>query len=454
MTKQEFREMTKEKLILLDGATGSNLQKLGMPSDVCTELWICEHPQLLMQLQDAYIKAGSNIVYAPTFSANRIKLKEFGLEDRLEEINRRLVKICKDNAAGRALVAGDITMTGVQLAPLGTLSFEELVTVYEEQLTVLADAGVDLIGMETMMSLAEVRAAVIAAQNVCPDLPFMATLSFGESGRTLYGTAADAAVVVLQEMGIDAVGLNCSAGPDKMLPVIRQMKKVSKIPLIAKPNAGLPKLDEQGCTVYDMDPETFQSYMKALKAAGADIIGGCCGTDPSYIDGLKNAVLKDDPISEEMSDLAEDPTCYLASDRQVFAFEPSQKLNWGSGIDLSKDSALLEEVQAECFDSVTDLAYDLSDEGADALYLCAGADGIDEEAVLSVLLEEVASCVSMPVVIGVSNLKVAEKIARTYTGILAVFCPDQSEKVENISFNALKRYGTKLVTIDKEIICC
>ncbi len=454
MTKQEFRKRTKENLILLDGATGSNLQKLGMPSDVCTELWICEHPELLMHLQDAYIKAGSNIVYAPTFSANRIKLKEFGLEDRLEEINRRLVKICKDNAAGRALVAGDITMTGVQLEPLGTLSFEELVTVYEEQLAVLADAGVDLIGMETMMSLAEVRAAVIAAQNVCPDLPFMTTLSFGESGRTLYGTAADAAVVVLQEMGVDAVGLNCSAGPDKMLPVIRQMKKVARVPLIAKPNAGLPKLDEQGGTVYDMDSETFQSYMKVLTEAGADIIGGCCGTDPSYIDGLKAAVLKDSKSIDKELAPAEDQVCYLASERQVFAFAPAQKLNVGTGIDLSKNLEALEEVKDECFDTVTDLAYDLLDEGADALYLCAGAEGIDEEKVLSALLEEAASCVSLPVVIEVSDLSVAEKIARTYTGLLAVACPTLTEKEKKVSFNALKRYGTKLVTIDKEIICC
>ena len=208
MTKQEFKEMINQGIVLLDGATGSNLQKRGMPAGVCPELWITEHPQVLQQLQDEYIKAGSNIVYAPTFSGNRIKMEEYGLGDRLEEINTALVRICRENAAGRALVAGDITMTGAQLEPLGDLKLEELIDVYKEQLAVLAAAGVDLIVVETMMSLQETRAAVIAAKEVCSDLPVMATLSFTEKGTTLYGASAESAVVVLQAMGVDAVGLN------------------------------------------------------------------------------------------------------------------------------------------------------------------------------------------------------------------------------------------------------
>ena len=162
MTKIEFAQLMKQGPILLDGATGTNLMSAGMPIGVCPEAWILEHPEVLLQLQREYVEAGSNIVYAPTFTGNRIKLQEYGLEDRLEEINTSLVKLSKEAVAGKALVAGDMTMTGQQLFPLGEMMFEELVDIYKEQAKVLAAAGVDLFVVETMMSLQECRAAVLA----------------------------------------------------------------------------------------------------------------------------------------------------------------------------------------------------------------------------------------------------------------------------------------------------
>ena len=185
MTKQEFQKMASERILILDGATGSNLQKRGMPYGVCTELWVTEHPEVMKGLQEEYIAEGSNIVYAPTFSGNRIKLAEYGLLDRMEELNQKLVEISREAAGGQALVAGDLTMTGAQLAPMGEMSFDTLREVYEEQIRLVAGAGVDLLVIETMMSLQETRAAVLAAKKVC-DLPVMATLSFKENGKTLY----------------------------------------------------------------------------------------------------------------------------------------------------------------------------------------------------------------------------------------------------------------------------
>ena len=191
MTKAEFSELCRN-VVLLDGATGSNLMKAGMPAGVCPEKWIMEHPQELLDLQMAYVEAGSDIIFAPTFTANRIKLSEYGLENKMEEIIPALVDITKQAAGEKALVAGDIAMTGKQLAPMGTMTIEDLIDVYKEQIALVVKAGVDLLVVETMMSLAETRTAVIAAKEVC-DLPIMASLTFEADGRTLYGTDAKTA---------------------------------------------------------------------------------------------------------------------------------------------------------------------------------------------------------------------------------------------------------------------
>ena len=183
MTKEEFRRLAQSGLLFLDGATGSNLQKQGMPVGVSPELWITEHEEIMSGLQKAYLEAGTNILYAPTFTANRIKLKEFDLEDRIEELNHKLVEISKRAADGKALVAGDLTMTGQQLKPMGPLDFEELIDVYKEQIRYITEAGADLLVVETMMSLQESRAALIAAKETCPDIPVMVTTEEACSGQ-------------------------------------------------------------------------------------------------------------------------------------------------------------------------------------------------------------------------------------------------------------------------------
>lgn len=251
MKQLNFRQLITSKCVLLDGATGSNLQAAGMPSGCCPEQWILEHEETLISLQQRYLEAGSDVLYAPTFTSNRIKLSEYGLEDQLEQMNERLVALSKEavkryrmhtNSTRDIYIAGDLTMTGQQLAPMGTLSFESLVEIYKEQVKVLEKAGVDLYVIETMMSLQECRAALLAVKESC-DLPVMVTLTFKKDGRTLYGTSPETAITVLQKMGADAVGVNCSTGPEKMCEVIKRMKPFAQVPLIAKPNAGIPKLE-------------------------------------------------------------------------------------------------------------------------------------------------------------------------------------------------------------------
>ena len=275
MTRQEFSDRLRERKLILDGATGSILQKRGMPVGVCPEEWIIEHEEVLRGLQKEYIQAGSDVVYAPTFSANRIKLEEYGIAHKIKEINEKLVAISKQavkeaGADRQILVAGDITMTGRQVYPVGNLSFEELIDVYKEQIEYLDNSGVDFLVVETMMSLQECRGAVIAAKEVSK-LPVMVTLTFNEDGRTLYGTDPATAALVLTTLGVDAVGVNCSTGPDKMVEIVKEMSKYADIPIVAKPNAGLPML-EDGETVYDMGPKQFAEEMMLLVEAGADVL--------------------------------------------------------------------------------------------------------------------------------------------------------------------------------------
>ena len=287
MTREEFRQLTAESIIIYDGATGSWLMAKGMPRGICPEAWIREHKDLMEELQKAYVKAGSQIILAPTFGANRERLKGFHKEGEIEDLNTENVRISREAAGGKALVAGDISMTGLIIYPDDDESFEEAVDVYKEQAQILVNAGVDLFAVETMISLEDARAAVCAIREVC-DLPVMATMSFESNGRTLYGDLPEDAARVLTEAGADAVGINCSTGPDKILPLITAMRAATDLPLIAKPNAGLPNPQPDGSVTYDMMPEDFAVHMKKLVEAGASIIGGCCGTTPEYIEKLRD----------------------------------------------------------------------------------------------------------------------------------------------------------------------
>ena len=291
MTKQEFEKLTEQGVVLMDGATGSNLRKAGMPVGVCTEQWVLEHPETIVELQRAYVEAGSRIIYAPTFSANRISLAMHGLQDKLVKLNTELTGLTRKTVAEAGAdkpvyVAGDVTTTGKMLGPRGDVTYHELYEVYCEQIRVLCDAGVDLIGAETLMSVEEAQVILDAAQSVC-DLPVLCTLTLEADGNALFGGNAVELVETLQEMGASAVGLNCSVGPDQLEAVVASMKAVARIPVIAKPNAGMPVMDEQGMAHYSMGPEEFAASMMRLVDAGAQIIGGCCGTDPEYIRELR-----------------------------------------------------------------------------------------------------------------------------------------------------------------------
>lgn len=278
--------------ILLDGATGTELYRRGMPRGVCTEQWVLEHPDALLDLQRQYVAAGAQILLAPTFGANRVNLARHGLEGRVEEFNRALIGLSRQAADGNALVAADLAPTGAFLPPFGDTTFDEMVDVYTEQARACAGAGVDLFVVETMTSMPEARAAVLAVKSVS-DKPVWVTFTVDENGRTLSGTDALAAMIVMQGMGVSAFGLNCCGGPETVKEQLRRLAPYATVPLIAKPNASLPRMVD-GQAVYDAAPEDFAALVPDMAAAGARIFGGCCGATPEHIRSLKGAVSKVD----------------------------------------------------------------------------------------------------------------------------------------------------------------
>lgn len=288
MTREEFRELTK-KVTLYDGGTGTYLMAHGMPNNACTEVWVNENPQVLTELQRGYVQAGSQIILAPTFGANRERLRSHRIEDQIVRLNTENVALSKAAADGKALVAGDMSMSGLIIYPDDDESFDEAVEVYREQAELLVKAGVDLFTVETMISLEDARAALKAIRDVS-DLPVMVTLSFETNQRTLYGDTPENAAKVLTDEGADAVGTNCSTGPENMKPIIEIMAGATSLPIIAKPNAGMPKPGPDGRDIYDLGPEDYVKGMLPLIDAGAKIVGGCCGTTPEYIRALAQAL--------------------------------------------------------------------------------------------------------------------------------------------------------------------
>ncbi len=442
MTREAFRELVKKGPVLLDGATGTNLQKAGMPVGVCPEQWILENSEVLIDLQKRYVEAGTDILFAPTFTASRIKLKEYGLEDHLEEMNRKLVALSKEAAKGtNALVAGDLTMTGEQLYPLGDLMFEDLVDVYKEQAKIIAEAGADLFVVETMMSLQECRAAVLAIREVCA-LPVMVSLTYNEDGRTLYGTDPVTAVVVMQSLGADAVGMNCSTGPEAMLEPIAKMAEYATIPLLAKPNAGMPELID-GQTVFNVEPEEFAEVGKKLVEEGAAIIGGCCGTTPEHIRALKEAV-KGIPVKAPLQTKRR----MLTSERKSVEITLDGRfMVIGERINPTGKKKLQAELKEGSLNLVRTMALEQEENGASILDINMGMNGIDEKEMMLRTIYEVTSTVDCPLCIDSSHVDIIEAALRIYPGRALI----NSISLEKEKFEKLlpiaKKYGAMFILL-------
>lgn len=291
MTRDDFLSRLRGgDVIVADGAMGTMLQAAGLPPGMAPEEWLLENPGSVVGVHRAYLDAGADLVLTCTFGATLPRLERSGLGDRVGEINRRAVEIAREAANGDAYVAGDIGPMGEFLAPLGELEYEDAVDIFAEQAGALAEAGVDVLYIETMAALDEVKAAVEGALKAGKGTPVTATLSFDSHGRTNMGVRPEEAAEALLDLGVHGLGANCGATLDMTLGAVEAMREVaSEVPLIAKPNAGKPRLVDDD-VVYDATPEDMAAYARKFVDLGVRIVGGCCGSTPEHIAAIADAL--------------------------------------------------------------------------------------------------------------------------------------------------------------------
>lgn len=288
LTKESFQSMLAQGPLLLDGATGSNLMKAGMPRGCCTEEWILANPEALVSLQRDYVRAGSRVLYAPTFQAQPIALKRVGLDKQTEAINAHLAALTR-SVSSDVLVAGDLTTLATFTDSYDPALFDELVENYRRQIRGLIDGGVDLLAAETLMYPQEAEAILTAAElegaSCC-----MYTFTMQSDGSLFSGMDAGPVLRELEEAGAAAVGFNCVAADDFTAGLVSKLRRYIRGPLVCKPNAGIPVIGEDALPHYPMHPEEFTKILRQCAANGAAILGGCCGTDPTFIETLNKTL--------------------------------------------------------------------------------------------------------------------------------------------------------------------
>ncbi len=442
----EYTERLAAGCMVLDGGMGTMLQAGGMEPGGCPELLNRTKPDLVSSVHRAYAEAGSDVVVTNTFGASRVKLAEYGLEEAVEELNSRAVALARKAAAGRALVAGSVGPTGRFVEPLGDLSFGEAVEVFSEQMAALASAGADALHLETFSDLAELRAAMLAARRVAA-LPVVAFMTFQEDGRTIFGTDPESFAVVAEAMGAAAVGVNCSLGPEGMLPLIEGLARATDRPLAAMPNAGLPRL-EGGRTVFPGTPGELASAAGEMVAHGARLVGGCCGTTPDHLAAVAMSVDGLVPgAPRRRSGLS------VASRSRALWLGPAAPVRRiGERLNPTGRKKLAEALRTGVWSVVREEARAQALQGADLLDVNVGVPGIDEPAAMGSAVASVQESTDLPLVIDSPEPAALEAGLRAYAGKAVI----NSVNGERASLEAIiplaTTYGAALIglTLDEE----
>jgi len=437
--KGKLGKSLKKKILTLDGAMGTMLQAKGLQPGMCPELLNLTQPEWIEEIHRAYVQVGVDIIQTNTFGGNKLKLAEYGLAQRLVEINTEAVKIAKKAARGKALVAASVGPLGQLLEPLGKLTFWEAYHLFQEQVIVLEKAGADIISIETMSDLQEARAALLAVKENT-SLPVFCQMTFVDGKRTLTGTDPATAVTVLKAMGADAVGANCSTGPAELVNVITTMRQVSDAFLVVQPNAGLPELVD-GKTVFLATPQDMAYYIPRLVEAGANIIGGCCGTQPDHIQAMVQASNGLLPKEREIK-----PRGKLASrGKTIFIDDTVPPLIIGERINPSANKELAQDLLEGRLNILREEAVIQIKAGADLLDVNVGNPGIDERSMMTqsvILLQNVCD---LPLVIDSSDVTAIEAGLANYAGKALLNSVNGKEESLNTILPLAKKYGAAIV---------
>ena len=423
---------------IFDGAMGTMLQAGGLKAGACPELMNVDAPEVVKKIHRAYIDAGATIIETNTFGASSLKLAHYNLSDRVRELNSAAVKIAK--AAGNVKVAGSIGPTGKFIAPLGDLEFDDAYKIFREQAEALAEAGADFLIIETCIDIQEMRAALLAAKDVC-NLPIICQLSYSEDGRTVTGTDPQSAAVILEAMGAAIIGVNCSLGPEQLVPVVKTLAQNCRVPVSVQPNAGMPYL-EGGVTKFPMDAKTFGAWGAKLVAAGATYLGGCCGTTPAHIRELALNVknLSAAPRSFNRS-------LMLASRSKTVVIDKNSTTLIGERINPTGRKKLAAEIREGSLLGVKKDALNQVKAGAKILDVNMGVGGINQADMMKKAVREISRITDAPLAIDTGDAEALEAGLKNFPGRALInsvsFEPDRIKNFLPLA----KRYGAAILIL-------
>lgn len=426
------------EFFILDGAMGTMLQKSGLKIGEKPELMAFENEEAVFEVHKMYVESGSDIIYSNTFGANRLKMAHSGKS--VAEIIEKNVSVAKRAAGSRARVALDIGPIGELLEPNGSLSFEDAYDIFKEIAVAGEKAGCDLAVVETMTDLYEIKAAVLAIKENT-NLPILATMSFESNHRTFSGAAPSACAITLTGLGVDAVGINCSLGPDEIFPIAKCMSEHTDLPLVVKANAGLP---DPKTGLYKIDAESFAKSMARFSEIGVRYVGGCCGTSPEYIKRLKevfdNLKYKKEPVKKRSVVCTPSKTVYIENVKVI-----------GERINPTGKKVLREAILTENWDYILKTAVDQTEAGADILDVNVGVPGADECEVMKKCVKAIQSVTDLPLQIDSTNPKVIEAGLRVYNGKAIVNSVNGEDESLDAILPIVKKYGASIVglTLDR-----
>ena len=439
--KKPFLERLKDEILVFDGAMGTEL-----PSNLgrCPEELNLTHPEVVTKVHSSYVEAGTDVITTNTFGGNRIKLKENGLGDRLEEINTKGVEIAKEAAGKKALIAASVGPTGKLLEPLGEFTFDQFYNAYKEQIKALAKAGADIIILETMIDIQEAKIALLAAKESC-NLPVICSLTFTEEGRMVTGSDPLIAATILEPLKPDVLGANCSLGPKGLMNVMRDFVYYSNLPLIIEPNAGLPRM-VQGKTVYPATPNYMARYALEFVALGVNIVGSCCGSGPEHTKAIVKLVGDREPKERKVM-----PETRLASRTKAVSFSKKPVIV-GERINPTGKKTLQEELRNDRFSLVRKEAKKQEEEGAKILDINVIGEGIDEARVFRKAILTIEKTTDLPLSIDSPNPETIEKALKVIGGKALINSVNGKEESLKIILPLAKRFGAAIIglTLDEE----
>ncbi|MBQ1229268.1 MAG: homocysteine S-methyltransferase family protein, partial [Firmicutes bacterium] len=438
-----------KRMLFFDGGMGTMLQKKGVKPGEITEIWNITRPEDVYDVHCEYLVAGADIIMANTFGANCLKLAGTGYT--VQEIVRAgvlnaqkaVLDVCGPDTGRKAFVAMDLAPTGKLLKPFGTMEFDEAYELYKEMVIAGAEAGADIMMVETMGDTYEIKAAILAIKENC-DLPIFATVTFDEKGKLLTGANVEAVVTLLEGLGVDAIGINCGLGPVQMRPLIQQMLSLTNLPVIVNPNAGLPR-QVDGKTVYDITPDQFADIMEEMAADGVWLMGGCCGTTPEYI-----KLIHDRCAKKRLKPIAKKEITRVSSYSHAVNFEEGHVII-GERINPTGKARFKQALRDGDIDYVLQEGFAQEDAGAKILDVNVGLPEIDEETMILRVMRELQAVIDLPLQIDSADTAAMEKALRYYNGKAMVNSVNGKRESLDTVLPMVKKYGGVVVglTLDE-----